>query len=181
MTMESLCSEKKVTFNTSVNSLHIVARIDDASSNEKKNLWYNDDDYNRMKTRMIKSVLNIRRGYATKSEIYSRGLEFLLSEDQDQRKIVKDLVVQSVLKEQSRQKLVGVICPNDISAVSLFHSRWSTDLARSVGEKDTEVTRKFLDETDVSLEVDTHISNNKKFKSRRIKINTILTEALDLC
>lgn len=176
-------SKKTVSFDISQNVTHTISRSNDGSIEQKRQLWFNDDDISRMNRKTFLTVQRFRLGYPDCLKICTRGLEHVLKpETLEQRKMHKDILIQSVLQEQRRQRFVGINNPDDIAAVSQFHSRWSSELARNfvketVGSgsprKHTSRKRSFVLEDHFTRKM-----NNEMLTGNRVV--DILTEAINL-
>ena len=153
-------NKSTVSFDISQNITHITSRSYDGSIEQKKQLWFDDDDFIRMKRKTALAVRRFRLGYPDCYKICIRGLEHVLKpESLEQRKIHKDILISSVLQEQRRQRIVGINCPNDIAIVSQFHSRWSSEIARDLA-RDTvgsDSPRKYMNKKK-SLVLEDHLT-----------------------
>ena len=123
--------KKTVSFDVSQNITHTISRSHDGSTEQMRKLWFDDYDFARMNRDTFLIVQRFSLGYPDCYNICTRGLEYLLKPGiLEQRKMHKEILIQSVLQEQQRQRIVQMNCPHDIAAVSQFHSRWSSELAR---------------------------------------------------
>ena len=135
--MQSRNFKKKVFFNLTNNTTRLIPRSNDGSREQKQILWFDEEEIERMCTEMHKTVRIHRSIRLNPHNICERGIEHLLTPHAfEQRRLHKDILIRSVLQEQSRQKITGNIDPEALSSVSKFHSRWSSELARSLCEND---------------------------------------------
>jgi len=146
-------------------------------------LWYSDRELLQINRKIFRAVLSFRRELRTRSHFDSRGLEHLLSsEAHENRKMTKDILIRSVLNEQNRQRSVGIESPIDIAAVSKFHSRFSIDLAKRLGDKDAASTRqqnRSLKKLNSPVQ-EMALVNNCSLSEPSRRIVEILTQALQI-
>ena len=126
-------------FNISQNTEHYIPRSYDGSREQKRNLWFDEEDVKRMCIKTHKLARRLRSCHLILDDVCTRGIEHLLTQHAtEQRLLHKDIVIRSVLQEQSRTKINGKIDSEAVASVSKFHSRWSADMARSFCKNDSE-------------------------------------------
>ena len=181
--MARISNKKTVSFDMSQNITFVISRSNDGSTKQNRLLWFDEGDFARMNREILLNAHRFRFGHPDCYNICTRGLEYLLKPGIfEQRKLHKDIVIQSVLQEQRRQRIVRIYSPNDIAKVSQFHSRWSSELARDLvtDTVESDSQRKCMSMKRLFVMED-HLccKTNKKMLTGN-RIADILTEAMDL-
>eukprot|EP00984_Skeletonema_dohrnii_P023402 scaffold12501_cov87-Skeletonema_dohrnii-CCMP3373.AAC.1 len=130
--------------------LHIVPRLDDNKHVHRRDLWYNDSDYSRMKLANQKSILKARAmasaglpvSYSGDDGAHNDcliGIEHLLTPATAYEVMAcRRRCVRAVLQEQARQRMNPSACEtfrwDNIAIASFVESRRAAVRARKLGK-----------------------------------------------
>jgi hypothetical protein len=113
---------KAVSFSESMNRRVVVHTTEE----EKRNAWYNRNEYREFREDMQATALSVHLGIANfiePEDFCLRGLEANLSPKMAiMRKLKRQLLVESILREQRLQKVVGAVNHEAIRQLSTLLS-----------------------------------------------------------
>ena len=118
--------------------VHPIPHIDDLSEDEVNDVWYEREDYERMKQALVPVIRRIMKGerVAETNQETARGLEFRTREGAMKRQHNKLDSINAVLDEQDRQKTMGIDDDEKLREIYLSRSAHCLQEARELGMKD---------------------------------------------
>uniref|UniRef100_A0A7S2MN30 Uncharacterized protein n=1 Tax=Helicotheca tamesis TaxID=374047 RepID=A0A7S2MN30_9STRA len=121
-----------------ITKIYVVPGLSEYTTKEIEATWVTREDNANILVDTLKTVKRMRKGKAIDDEKYStRGLEQMDSAAcLEQRKMNKASVLNAVIAEQRRQKLLGYYDPMKLCDQSRLHSASSRDDALRLGASD---------------------------------------------
>jgi hypothetical protein len=120
--------KKKVNFNGAVKAYRIV-HIDDYSERQKRNTWYNEDEYTRIKKQMFASFKIQNQSNLKEDNRFHclRGLEDLSPTSHERRQQLRQGARDAVLNAQILQTILQV---QDDDRLAKAYATWSSEAQR---------------------------------------------------
>eukprot|EP00565_Helicotheca_tamesis_P001144 CAMPEP_0185725192 /NCGR_PEP_ID=MMETSP1171-20130828/1494_1 /TAXON_ID=374046 /ORGANISM="Helicotheca tamensis, Strain CCMP826" /LENGTH=198 /DNA_ID=CAMNT_0028393241 /DNA_START=46 /DNA_END=639 /DNA_ORIENTATION=+ len=126
---------KKVQFSLENEIFDVISHVD-MSDEEKFAAWLTDREQKKLEHSLLKTIKSMRTN-GSDCRRCIRGLEHLASsEHSEQREIIRECNTVSVLREQHRQKNLGIYDPDEIRKMSEATSQWSKNTALTLGRAD---------------------------------------------
>lgn len=128
-----------IRFNSRV-TVWAVPALREMNDEEVKKVWYDEVDFGRLQLEVVETLRVVHHGENVLQEaenICVRGLEYILSRTHlEQRRSEKQEVMHAVLKEQERQRTLGINDIERLSRVSHVASRRAKEWALKMGSFD---------------------------------------------
>jgi hypothetical protein len=120
--------KKKVTFDGAVKAYRIV-HIDEYSERQKRNTWYNEDEYKRIKRQMFASVkIQYESNQKDDDRFHClRGLEDLSPASHQRRQQLRQCARNAVLNAQTLQNMLHI---RDNNTLAKAYASWSAEAQR---------------------------------------------------
>ena len=128
--------KNKVAF-SDVTKVFFISEVGNNGALDVSKLWYDDFELLQIRRHAKTCLIRSRLGLQDCDDYSSRGLEKLMSiEEEQQCKINRDCVLYGVLTEQKAQNSKLKNSPSEIAKLSHFHSRWAVNEARKIAKLD---------------------------------------------
>ena len=136
--------KRKIEFRLRDNTIHPIPHVDDLPEEEVNAVWYEREDYDRMKQALVPVIRRLMKGekVAENNNETARGLEFRTREGAIRRQHNKLDSINAVLDEQDRQKTMRINDDEKLREIYLSRSAHCLEEARELGMKDEHAMNK---------------------------------------